>query len=411
MDRYLIIADDFTGANDTGVQLKRRGLRTSVVFAGRKPPVDDGCVVVDTESRGVTAEEAAEAVRLACGELNFDDYKYVIKKVDSTLRGNIAAEVAVLDEVYRPELVVFCPALPAMGRTTEDGIHRLKGVPLTQTELAADPKNPVREDNITRLLSGAYGEQVRHIPLNQVRTGFDLSGGRVFTFDAVTDEDMRLVIAGALGTGRRVLWIGASALADNIMELERRTAPVLGVIASVSDVTGGQVRSAEAAGVRTVVVPFHELLSGGKPPENYVREAADSLLSGRDTMLVSSSTLSRGELDASRAEGERQGMTLAEVSDYVRYTMGDMAAQVLGQCELSGVFVTGGDTALGLLESLGAAGSEILSEVSVGIPMMRLIGGRAEGVKMVTKAGAFGSPDAIKHAFRKLKDESGEFGR
>lgn len=411
MDRYLIIADDFTGANDTGVQLKRRGLRTSVVFAGRKPPVDDGCVVVDTESRGVTAEEAAEAVRLACGELNFDDYKYVIKKVDSTLRGNIAAEVAVLDEAYRPELVVFCPALPAMGRTNEDGIHRLKGVPLTQTELAADPKNPVREDNITRLLSGAYGEQVRHIPLNQVRTGFDLSGGRVFTFDAVTDEDMRFVIAGALGTGRRVLWIGASALADNIMELERRTAPVLGVIASVSDVTGGQVRSAEAAGVRTVVVPFHELLSGGKSPENYVREAADSLLSGRDTMLVSSSTLSRGELDASRAEGERQGMTLAEVSDYVRYTMGDMAAQVLGQCELSGVFVTGGDTALGLLESLGAAGSEILSEVSVGIPMMRLIGGRAEGVKMVTKAGAFGSPDAIKHAFRKLKDESGEFGR
>ena len=41
--------------------------------------------------------------------------------------------------------------------------------------------------------------------------------------------------------------------------------------------------------------------------------------------------------------------------------------------------------------------------------MMRLMGGRADGLKMVTKAGAFGSPDAIKHAFRKLKDESGEF--
>ena len=69
MDRYLIIADDFTGANDTGVQLKRRGLRTSVIFAGRKPPEDEGCVVVDTESRGVGAEEAAEVMRLACGEL------------------------------------------------------------------------------------------------------------------------------------------------------------------------------------------------------------------------------------------------------------------------------------------------------------------------------------------------------
>ena len=102
-------------------------------------------------------------------------------------------------------------------------------------------------------------------------------------------------------------------------------------------------------------------------------------------------------------------MSQPQVSDYVRFTMGEMAAAVLGECAVSGVFVTGGDTALGLLESLGADGSEILSEVSVGIPMMRLMCGRADGLKMVTKAGAFGSPDAIKHAFRKLKDESGEF--
>lgn len=35
-DRYLIIADDFTGANDTGVQLKRRGYPTEVLFAGNR---------------------------------------------------------------------------------------------------------------------------------------------------------------------------------------------------------------------------------------------------------------------------------------------------------------------------------------------------------------------------------------
>ena len=40
----------------------------------------------------------------------------------------------------------------------------------------------------------------------------------------------------------------------------------------------------------------------------------------------------------------------------------------------------------------------------MGIPMMRLIGGKAAGVKMVTKAGAFGTPDAINNAFRKLKE-------
>ena len=403
MDRYLIIADDFTGANDTGVQLRRRGLPTSVIFAGKKLPEGD-CVVIDTESRGVSGEEAAEAVRLACAEVSFDDYKYVIKKVDSTLRGNIAAEVAALDAAYKPELVVFAPALPALGRTTVGGVHCLKGVPLTETELAKDPKNPVKEDNIARLLAAEYTEKVAYVPLEEVRGEIDLSEGRIFAFDSVSDSDMRRVISAARATGKRVLWIGTAAMADNIMELERKTAPVFSVVASVSDVTGGQVRAAEAAGVKSVVVPFHEILSGEKGQAEYVSAAVESLNAGFDTMLVSSSTLSRSELDAAKAEGVRQGMSLPEVSDYVRFTMGEMAAQVLSECAVSGVFVTGGDRALGPRECLGADGSEILSEVSVGIPMMRLIGGKAAGVKMVTKAGAFGTPDAINNALRKLKE-------
>lgn len=404
MDRYLIIADDFTGANDTGVQLRRRGLATSVIFSGKKLPVGTGCLVVDTESRGATAETASASVSAACEQVNFDDYKYVIKKVDSTLRGNIAAEVAAMDKFYKPELVIFAPALPALGRTTENGIHCLKGVPLTETELARDPKNPVTEDNINRLLSTVYDERVTHIGLEAVRSGFSLDGGRVFTFDAVSDADMQNIISAAKATGKRTLYIGTAAMADNIMTLESTIPPVLGVIASVSDVTGGQVRAAEATGVKTVVVPFHELLSGAKTAEEYVAQAVESLRAGADTMIVSSSTLEREELELARAEGERHGMALPQVSDYVRGKMGELAAAVLELGVVSGVFVTGGDTALGLLEALGADGSEILSEVSVGIPMMRVIGGQAAGVKMVTKAGAFGTQDAISNAFRKLKE-------
>ena len=51
-ERYLIIADDFTGANDTGVQLRRRGFPTEVLFCG-KPMGADRSIVIDTESRNV----------------------------------------------------------------------------------------------------------------------------------------------------------------------------------------------------------------------------------------------------------------------------------------------------------------------------------------------------------------------
>lgn len=400
----MIIADDFTGAADTGVQLRRRGLAANVVFAGKKLPAGEGCTVIDTESRAASPDAAVSAVRRACDGLDFESYKHVIKKVDSTLRGNIASEVAALDSCYKPDLVVFAPALPALGRTTENGVQLLNGVPLSKTELARDPKNPVTEDNITRLLAAAYAEPVRHVSLDEARGGFSFAGTRVFTFDAVTDEDMRAIIAAARLVSRRVLYVGTAAMADNIMELESAAPPVLGVIASVSDVTRVQAREAEASGIKSIVIPFHKMLDNGSARAEHARAAVQSLKSGRDTMLISSAALDRAELDAERAERERLGMTIAEASDYVRREMGYIAAEVLEGAAVSGIFVTGGDTALGLLNALGADGSEILSEVSVGIPMMRLIGGKASGVKIVTKAGAFGASDAIKSAFRKLKE-------
>ena len=81
-----------------------------------------------------------------------------------------------------------------------------------------------------------------------------------------------------------------------------------------------------------------------------------------------------------------------------------MALQVLEEVSVSGVFLTGGDTALGMLANIGADGSEILSEVRVGIPLIRVKGGSYEGLKMVTKAGAFGEEDAVAFALRKLKE-------
>ena len=60
MERYFIIADDFTGSNDTGVQLSRRGVRTKVVLDPASV-LDDGLsYVLDTESRNMPEHEAGE---------------------------------------------------------------------------------------------------------------------------------------------------------------------------------------------------------------------------------------------------------------------------------------------------------------------------------------------------------------
>lgn len=404
MNRYLIVADDFTGANDTGVQLKRRGVPTSVVFSSEFI-ASEGSFVLDTESRALGPEEAAAAVRAGLKGVDLTAFGRVMKKVDSTLRGSVAAEIKAVDELYGSELVVFAPALPDLGRTTVGGVHLLKGIPITRTELAKDPKTPVTEDNITRLLEAVYGEPVTHISEDQVSTGeIDFSVGRVFTCDSATNADLRSVIRAAVATGKRTLWVGTAAMADHLLGVEVDVPPALAVVASVSAVSREQVNFAAGEGIPLVSVPIPELLTGEQKMETYVAQTVALLKEGKDAILASSASCNRAELDRSVAVGEKLNMTREQVSGYTQMVMGKMTKAILEQTPISGMFLTGGDTALGFFMEARSLGSSIVTEIAVGIPMMRLSGGPFAGLKVVTKAGAFGKEDAITFALRKLKE-------
>ena len=373
-ERYLIIADDFTGANDTGVQLKRRGYPTEVLFAG-KPVDSQKSIVIDTESRNALPGHAYEIVRHSLEQVDFGQFRYIIKKVDSTMRGNIAQEIKAVDEAFCPELVVFAPALPALGRTTMDGVQCLNGVEICKTELSKDPKNPVMEDNLVKLLEQVYEEPVLLKYLPDVRSqSFSLDGGRIFVCDAESDDDLKRIIAAVRQDGRRTLYVGTAGMADNMMELEKPTLPSFGVVAR---------------------------------PEEYRDMAVEYLKSGRDTILLTDTAYDRELIELSQEVGEKSGMDLTEVGDYVRSLIGRMAKEVLDSVKVSGVYLTGGDTALGMLMNIGADGSEILAEILVGVPLVRVKGGAYEGLKLVTKAGAFGTEDAAAFAMRKIKERGG----
>ncbi|SCJ55085.1 Uncharacterized protein conserved in bacteria [uncultured Flavonifractor sp.] len=404
MNRYLIVADDFTGANDTGVQLKRRGVPTSVVFSSEFI-ASEGSFVLDTESRALGPEEAAAAVRAGLKGVDLTAFGRVMKKVDSTLRGSVAAEIKAVDELYGSELVVFTPALPDLGRTTVGGVHLLKGIPITRTELAKDPKTPVTEDNITRLLEAVYDEPVTHISEDQVSAGeIDFSAGRVFTCDSATNADLRSVIQAAVATGKRTLWVGTAAMADHLLGVEVDVPPALAVVASVSAVSREQVNFAAGEGIPLVSVPIPELLTGEQKLETCVAQTVALLKEGKDAILASSASCNRAELDRSVAVGEKLNMTREQVSGYTQMVMGRMTKAILEQTPISGMFLTGGDTALGFFMEARSLGSSIVTEIAVGIPMMRLSGGPFAGLKVVTKAGAFGKEDAITFALRKLKE-------
>lgn len=119
MPELAIIADDLTGALDSAAPFAMRGISTAVALGvgGLAEALASGARVVgvSTDSREVPADAAHEAVRAAVAAL--PGGMRVFKKVDSRLKGNIAAE---LDAIPHGQSLVI-PAIPAFGRWMRDG--------------------------------------------------------------------------------------------------------------------------------------------------------------------------------------------------------------------------------------------------------------------------------------------------
>ena len=58
--KFLVIADDFTGANDCGVQFKEYGLSAVTILDkdNLKRVYDYDVVIIDSETRNMTSEES-----------------------------------------------------------------------------------------------------------------------------------------------------------------------------------------------------------------------------------------------------------------------------------------------------------------------------------------------------------------
>ena len=141
----LILADDATGALECGSLLATLGLAATVTLSPHPVAPQNGVLIVDTNTRHATPAEAHALVQSwAAAPIP------LYKKTDSTLRGNIPAELSAL-----PPPVLYLPAYPAVGRTVLDGVLHVHGIPVHLTEFAADPRQPVRSSNLLDLLPSA----------------------------------------------------------------------------------------------------------------------------------------------------------------------------------------------------------------------------------------------------------------
>jgi uncharacterized protein YgbK (DUF1537 family) len=393
--RAAIIADDLTGAADTGVQLARAGYRTAVAFRGAPvPPAEDlDAVALDTDSRAMPAGFAAKRVVEAAHAVR--DALIVYKKLDSTLRGPVAAELAAALEATGRERAVVAPAFPAAGRTTVKGVQLVRGVPVHETEAKNDPRTPVREGHLPTLLGASFpsvGSLSVEDLADPAAVSRELDGSKCVVADATRDEDLEALVR-AVADPSEVLWAGSAGLALALANVypgpHAGTTPaspapvrrVLVVVGSLSGVARGQLRSlSEGYGCRGV--PVAAGLSGAL--EEVLGLVREALVEGACVAVHSAE-----ERDPSGAAG-----TVVEA-------LAEVAAGLSEEGLIDALVLTGGETAVGVGRRLGAVGIRLEGEVEPGIPVGALIG--PSPYRIVTKAGAFGGPDTLVRVVEKLR--------
>ncbi|MBC7234236.1 MAG: four-carbon acid sugar kinase family protein [Chloroflexi bacterium] len=395
--RLAIIADDLTGAMDTGLQCSKQGLETVVSLDWRQVPNTE-VAVVDTDSR---AARASEAYRRLCHVAALVRGRRIYKKVDSTMRGNVGYELRALCEVLAPRAIVVAPAFPQGGRTTWRGRQFVEGRPLEQTFFAHDPRWPMTESHLPTLLMQQAGQEIGQIDLEPVEAGpqvlmaaLKACPEHIIVVDALEQRHLRTLAQTLINLGPEWLPCGSAGLAEAWVEAlgiarpprpcppPPLAKPVLVVSGSRNDATLAQIRAAR----RILALPQVDLdAQNFYDTEREVTRLASACLNhlrqGRDVILTTSFS-----------------PLVAGASSLVARILAEATAHILRGAGVAGLFITGGDIAVQICRVLEVRALRILDELQPGIPGGKLVGGPFEGLRVVTKAGGFGNERALLEA-------------
>jgi uncharacterized protein YgbK (DUF1537 family) len=261
--RVGVLADDLTGALEVGALFAAAGICAAVTT--RLEWVEDTSVsVVDTETRHLTPEAARDVVARLAGLARERGFALIYKKTDSTLRGNIGAELAGLASAFPGSTVTYVPAYPGMGRTVRGGHLLVDGVPVHLTDFARDSLNPVRDSHVPGLI------------------GLDC----IRVVDAETDDDVSHAAEALLRAGPPWLAAGPAALAEaiaRIVDAPRGAVPVFPVVRRCLVINGSlHPRSAQQASSIEPDDSWEVVKNGGPGVERLVLDRVD----GFDAIVV-----------------------------------------------------------------------------------------------------------------------------
>lgn len=428
--KLAVIADDLTGANDTGVQFAKQGLKTTVLFSDTQiqpTHLSEDVIVLNSDSRALEVEKAYQVVLKLSKQLNKLGVSSVFKKIDSTMRGNIGPEIDAVMDVFNYKTAFVVPAFPKSKRITINGNHYVNGLLLEETEIARDPVNPVEESYLPKLLQDQSKRVIELISISDVRKGKshlsekmkEITSGetsKIIIIDATTDEELKTIVEAVKIPHDDFLWVGSAGIAYHLFNTGKREEsllnkqdgerlPVLVVAGSVNPVIDRQIQNLKQKHhVEEIVITPEEFFFQDRRKREIERvvKAGQALLDKGDVVV----TTNREQEAVNRIKGlQRQlGLSNFDVGNTIAESMGVIAGELIKTKGICGTILTGGEIAGATCKVLNGEGIRVIGEVEAGIPYGKLFGGLFDGLPLVTKAGAFGTEQSLSKALQTITE-------
>lgn len=413
MPKLAVLADDFTGALDTGVQFVKAGVATAVTAAipdaGYKIPDKTDVVVFDLETRHLCAADARRRMADCVETLKFAGVDFFYKKTDSALRGNIGAELDALGAAGAGQPVFFIPAFPKTGRTTANGQHYCDGVPVSKTVFGKDPFNPVRNDYIPDIIAEQSSAEISVISGKDlfVMEKAELSEGQILVFDAESEEDMLDISVKLAGMGPPRLMAGCAGMAEYLplvlglskkqrRELSFSDPGLIVVSGSINETTFTQIEYARRNGFVVINMTPEEKLCEDISRSNVsasLRERVKQICDrgGKPILAAASTPEHVSETDGIAGS---IGLSAEETRLRVALNMGNLLGMLAEDASDRNFAVFGGDTLISAMQTIGSEGITPFLEISAGVvcSVFRRAGNE---IKLITKSGGFGNKQVI----------------
>ena len=415
MVKLLLIADDFTGALDTGIQFAKYGAATRMLTSSE---IDEDLwqnkitevLVVDTETRHLNAREAYEKIYRLVREAILAGVPHIYKKTDSGLRGNIGWELQAVIDASGEKFLPFIPALPAMNRVTIKGIHYMEGVPIQQSEFGKDPFDPVTSSFVADL----FQKETQHVVLFEKAQQYctDFAQPTIGIFDASTQKDIYLIAEHLKQKKQLRVMAGCAGFASVLpfcLKLQKRQMPfprlgqpLLVACGSLNPISKRQIAYGQALGyIRVTLTPRQQLEEdylSTEDGQSWLNRFSEYFRKSNVVMIDTEIT------DTCTVEDYRKQkhITLEQARVRIADRIGMILRSLLERNRHWTLMIIGGDTLMSFINQTQCKEIEPICEVEPGTVLSSMnIQNRQTWV--ITKSGGFGIEELLRIVADKIE--------